>query len=102
MTRKRVRKSLNKAATQPCPYCKRDGHILSTDSMIIKIFRTLEEICTEEGAKTVTLRVNPRLAAKINEERTDQLRTLELRYNAVLKIVPSPDIHFEQIVEEIV
>lgn len=102
MTRKRVRKSLNKAATQPCPYCKRDGYILSTDSMIIKIFRTLEEICTEEEAKTVTLRVNPRLATKINEERADQLRALELRYNAAFKIVPSPDIHFEQIVEEIV
>ncbi len=101
MTRKRVRKSLNKSVTQPCPYCRREGFILSMDTMIIKIFRTFEEICREEGAKNVTLRVHPRLAVKIKEECQKQLETLEERFSAVLKIVPSTDIHFEQIVEEI-
>ncbi|RJP32341.1 MAG: Rne/Rng family ribonuclease [Candidatus Omnitrophota bacterium] len=101
MTRKRVRKSLNKSVTQPCPYCKREGYILSMETMIIKIFRTFEEICREEGAKNVTLRVHPRLAVKINEERQKQLESLQERFNAVLKIMPSNDLHFEQIVEEI-
>ncbi|MBD3266776.1 Rne/Rng family ribonuclease [bacterium] len=101
MTRKRVRKSLNKSITQPCPYCRRDGHILSTESMIIKIYRTFEEICKEEDAKSVTLRVHPRLATKINEDTTDQLEVLQKRYNAILKVLPGNDLHFEQIVEEI-
>ncbi len=101
MTRKRVRKSLNKALTQPCPYCKREGHILSTDTMIVKIFRTFEEICKEEGATNVTLIVHPRLAAKINEEKQDQIEILQKRYEATLKILPGADLHFEQINEEI-
>ncbi len=101
MTRKRVRKSLNKSLTQPCYYCKRDGQIMSNESMIIKIFRTFEEICKEEGAHNVILKVHPRLASKINQERTDQLEELSKRYNADLVIIPSNDVHFEQIVEEI-
>ncbi|MGC9328222.1 MAG: Rne/Rng family ribonuclease, partial [Candidatus Hinthialibacter sp.] len=101
MTRKRVRKSLNKALTQPCPYCKREGYILSAESMIIKIFRTFEEICREEGAERVILRVHPRLADKINQERLTQLQSLQERYNAELKILAGADLHYEQIVEEI-
>ncbi|MEW6234508.1 MAG: Rne/Rng family ribonuclease [Candidatus Omnitrophota bacterium] len=101
MTRKRVRKSLNKALTQPCYYCKRDGHILSNESMIIRIFRTFEEICKEEGAHSVALKVHPRLAAKINEERKEQIEVLIKRYGTDLKILPSADVHFEQIIEEI-
>ena len=101
MTRKRVRKSLNKSLTQPCPYCKRDGQILSTETMIIKIFRTFEEICREEQAKSVTLRVHPRLATKIREEEQNQVEDLQRKYNAILKILPSHELHFEQIVEEI-
>ncbi|MBN2326992.1 MAG: Rne/Rng family ribonuclease [Candidatus Omnitrophica bacterium] len=101
MTRKRVRKSLNKALTQPCPYCKREGYILSADSMIIKIFRTFEEICREEGAERVILRVHPRLADKINQERLEQLKSLQESYNAELKILAGADLHYEQIVEEI-
>ncbi len=101
MTRKRVRKSLNKSMTQPCSYCKRDGYILSNESMIIKIFRTFEEICKEEGAHSVILKVHPRLANKINEERHEQLEALRRRYNAELEILPGSDIHFEQIIEEI-
>lgn len=101
MTRKRVRKSLNRKISQPCPYCKRDGAILSLDSMIIQTFRTFEEICKEEGASNVTLRVHPRIAAKIKEEKTAKLRELGERYNAELKVVPDNDLHFEQIIEEI-
>lgn len=101
MTRKRVRKSLNKALTQPCPYCKREGYILSADSMILKIFRTFEEICREEGAQRVILRVHPRLAEKINQEKMEQMKRLQDSYNAELKILPGADLHYEQIVEEI-
>ncbi|MBI1387062.1 MAG: Rne/Rng family ribonuclease [bacterium] len=101
MTRKRVRKSLNKSTTQPCPYCKREGFILSSETMIIKIFRTFEEICKEENAKSVTLRVHPRLASKIKEDYAEQQEALQTRYNASLKILPGADLHFEQIVEEI-
>lgn len=101
MTRKRVRKSLSKSLTQPCLYCKREGYILSPDTMVIQVFRTFEEICKEEHARNITLKVHPRVAAKIQEERTEQVATLQQRYSANLRIVPSSDLHFEQIVEEI-
>ncbi len=69
--------------------------------MILKIFRTFEEICREEGAQRVILRVHPRLAEKINQEKMEQMKRLQESYNAELKILPGADLHYEQIVEEI-
>ena len=101
MTRKRVRKSLNKKLTQPCPYCRRDGFILSVESMIIQTFRTFEEICREEAPTKVTLRVHPRVAAKILEEKREVVEKLQIRHQAELIILPGDELHFEQIVEEL-
>lgn len=101
MTRKRVRKSLTKALTQPCPYCKRDGYISSLDTMMISALRTFEEICKEEEARKVTLKVHPRVADKLLEDKQTQITLLEQRYNASLRIVSSSEMHFEQIAEEI-
>ena len=55
----------------------------------------------EEDAKSVTLRVHPRIAKKVFEGKAEQLASLEERYGAALKILPGEDLHFEQIVEEI-
>jgi ribonuclease G len=100
MTRKRVRRSLNKSLTQACPYCKREGTILSLSSMTIKVFRRIEEICRKTAMKEVALHVHPRLAAHINEERNEQLRNLERRYRKVLRVFPAKELHFEEMRDE--
>lgn len=100
MTRKRVRKSLNKSLTQPCPYCKRDGYILSTESMVIKTFRTVEEICRQGCDDTVKVRVHPRIATRIHEQHQSQIECLENRYRAHIEVLPDRELHFEQIVED--
>lgn len=101
MTRKRVRKSLNRMITQPCPYCKRDGSILSTDTMMINTFRTFEEICKEDSVEKVTLRIHPRVAKKIQEEKKREVERLQAKYGVQLEVLPGDDLHFEQIIEEI-
>ncbi len=100
MTRKRVRKSLNKLLTQPCPYCKRDGYILSTESMVIKTFRNIEEICRAGCDGTVKLRVHPRVASRIKESHQEQTESLESRYHVRIEISGDRELHFEQIVED--
>lgn len=100
MTRKRVRKSLNKSITQPCPYCKRDGSILSTESMVIKTFRTVEEICRTSCGDTVKVHVHPHVATRIHEKHQAQIDHLQERYRARIEVLPDREIHFEHIVED--
>jgi len=100
MTRKRVRKSLNKLLTQPCPYCKRDGYILSTESMVIKTFRSIEEICRSGCDSVVRLRVHPRVAGRIKESHQAQVEHLQDRYKIRIDITGDRELHFEQIVED--
>ncbi|HPA46775.1 MAG TPA: Rne/Rng family ribonuclease [bacterium] len=100
MTRKRVRKSLNKTISQPCPYCKREGSILSTESMTIKTLRTVEEVCRAGCDGPVKLRVHPRVAEQIEERFQEQIGRLEERYGVHIEIRPDRELHFEQIVED--
>ncbi|MFH1737558.1 MAG: Rne/Rng family ribonuclease [bacterium] len=100
MTRKRVRKSLNKSLTQPCPYCKREGYILSTESMVVKTLRTVEEICRAGSDGSVILRVHPRVAAQIHEKFLLQVECLRERYGVGIEISGDRELHFEQVVED--
>jgi len=100
MTRKRVRRSLYKSLTQPCPYCKREGSILSLPTMVIKVFRRLETMCRETAMKEVTLHLHPRVATHINEERTRRVEQLEQKYRKTIRILPAKHLHFEEIRDE--
>lgn len=100
MTRKRVRKSLIKSLTQPCPYCKREGYILSMPTMVTKVLRRLETMCRESAMKEITLHLHPRLATHINEERTSQVGAIEDKYRKSIRILPAKDLHFEDIRDE--
>lgn len=99
MTRKRVRKSLNKSLTQPCPYCKREGTILSLETMIVRVLRRMEEMCKTSLEDTVVLRVHERIAMHINEEMVDELEELRTKYSKEVVIEPVRNFHFEEIRE---
>jgi len=100
MTRKRVRKSLYKSLTQPCPYCKREGSILSLTTMVIKVFRRLETICRETAMKEICLHLHPRVATHMNEEKSQQIEQMEKEYRKNIRILPAKQLHFEEIRDE--
>ncbi|MBE7557640.1 Rne/Rng family ribonuclease [bacterium] len=97
MTRKRVRKSLYKSMMQPCPYCKKEGSILSLETMVVKVMRRIAELCAESPLERIHMEVHPRVASKINEEYSHQLAELEERYKVEVKVLANPELHFEEI-----
>ena len=100
MTRKRVRKSLYKSLTQPCPYCKREGRILSMATMVTRVFRRLETLCRQSAMKEITLHLHPRLASHINEGKSSEIDRIQAHYRKVIRIHPAKDLHFEDIRDE--
>jgi len=96
MTRKRVRKSLNRLLTQPCPYCKREGSILSLKTMAIKVFRRLVDLCQETALKEVALYVHPELAEHIALECSEQIDALEKKFHKDIRILPAKPLPFDR------
>ncbi len=97
MTRKRVRKSLYKSMMQPCPYCKKEGNILSLETMVIKVMRRIAELCLESPLERIHMQTHPRVASKINEEYSHQLAELENKHRVEIKVLANPDLHFEEL-----
>lgn len=98
MTRKRVRKSLRSSLTQACPYCKREGTILSVDTMIVRVLRRVEDLC-KSTYSDVALQVSERVAMTLNEEMADILDSLRSKYDREIIIQPVRNLHFEEIRE---
>ena len=59
MTRKRVRQSLERSLTQPCPYCAGSGRIKSNTTISLEIWRELMKLRDLHEGQDVIVRVNP-------------------------------------------
>ncbi|MCA9411355.1 MAG: Rne/Rng family ribonuclease [Candidatus Omnitrophica bacterium] len=99
LTRKRVRKSLLRGLSQPCPYCKGEGVIFAKSTMVTRILRRLEELLLEDPRDSTTLHVHPTLSEEINTNWSDYLQDLAARYDTRVRVVAEPGIHLEGIRE---
>jgi ribonuclease G len=99
LTRKRVRKSLLKGLSQPCPYCKGEGVVFAKSTMVTRILRRLEELLLEDPRDAITLHVHPSLSEEINTSWSDYLKELTSKYETRVRVVPEPGLHLEGIRE---
>ncbi len=99
LTRKRVRKSLLKGLSQPCPYCKGEGIVFAKSTMVTRILRRLEELLLEDPRDSISLHVHPSLSEEINTNWSDYLKELSSRYETRVRVVAEPGVHLEGIHE---
>jgi ribonuclease G len=96
MTRKRVRESLGRSLTEPCPYCSGESVIKSKKTICYDIFRALERQGLMLSGKQVSLYVHPALAEELFGEERRFLEILENRYGMKVNISASDKFHIEQ------
>ena len=68
VTRKRVKQSLERQLTEPCPYCSGSGSIKSSSTICYEILTEMQKIGAELDGQGVILRVNPDIARALKEE----------------------------------
>src|SRR5258708_4732354 len=66
VTRKRVKQSLERVLTEPCPYCSGTGVIKSTSTICYEILSEVKKIGGELNSHGVVLRVNPEIARALH------------------------------------
>ncbi|HWP99952.1 MAG TPA: Rne/Rng family ribonuclease [Vicinamibacterales bacterium] len=96
ITRKRVKQSLERQLTEPCPYCSGVGLIKSSATICHEIFSELRKLGPELDGHGVLLRVNPDIARALKEEERPVLRELEQALGRQITVKPDVHLHHEQ------
>jgi ribonuclease G len=79
MTRKRVRQSLHSLLMQSCPTCKGTGVVKSAAALTAEIYRKIQVAVRDISGQEILIRVNPDLAAHLQEQESEGLEILQRR-----------------------
>jgi Rne/Rng family ribonuclease len=96
VTRKRVKQSLERLLTEPCPYCSGTGTVKSIATICFDILTEMKKLSGELNGHGVLLRVNPDIAKALREEESAILRDVERAVGRRVTIKPDPALHHEQ------
>ena len=96
VTRKRVKQSLERQLTEPCPYCSGSGSIKSSATICFEILTELRKIGPDLDGHGVLLRVNPDIARALKEEESAVWRELQQVLGRPVTIRPDAHLHHEQ------
>lgn len=98
MTRKRVRKSLLGQITQPCPYCKGKGFVLSPQEISSKVRREIRRFSRKTLKDNVLVSVHPEVAFYLIGEDEVNLSRMEYETRKKIYIRTEKDFHVEQFI----
>ena len=96
VTRKRVKQSIERQLTDPCPYCSGSGSIKSASTICYEILTEMKKIGGEIEGQGVILRVNPDIARALKEEESALLRDLQHTLGKPVTVKPDTHLHHEQ------
>jgi ribonuclease G len=95
ITRKRQRQSLERALTQPCPYCSGAGRIKSVPTIVLSIRREISKRLEEGEGHSLLLRVNPEIARALMGEDRRLVEELEERIGMPIHVQSDEHLHHE-------
>jgi ribonuclease G len=96
VTRKRVKQSLERVLTEPCPYCSGSGVIKSSSTICYEILNEVKKVVPELNGHRVLLRVHPDIARALKEEESAVLRDMRSSVGKDVTIRADMKLHHEQ------
>jgi ribonuclease G len=96
ITRKRVKQSLERVLTEPCPYCAGGGTIKSSSTICYEILSEVKKVGSDMDGPGVLLRVNPDIARALKEEERNVLKDLKHMLGKDVIVKPDVHLHHEQ------
>ncbi|MEM7478709.1 MAG: ribonuclease E/G, partial [Planctomycetota bacterium] len=98
MTRQRIRPSLKRSVYEDCPCCSGRAVVKTAESMSIEVVRVLMMTCQQPKANRVTIRVNDKVAAYLNNRKRRDVMQIEEDNDVSIQILGSEALfpeHFE-------
>src|SRR5215203_6101684 len=95
ITRKRVKQSLERVLTEPCPYCTGTGVIKSSSTICYEILSEVKKIGPDLNGHRLLLRVNPDIARAFRDEERVAFKDLKQALGRDIAIRPDAQLHHE-------
>jgi Rne/Rng family ribonuclease len=96
ITRKRVKSSLERTLTEPCPYCSGTGTIKTSTTICYDILTEIKKVSADLDGYSIVLRVNPEIARALKDEGRSVFRELEATVGRPVTVRPDEQLHHEQ------
>jgi ribonuclease G len=96
ITRKRVKSSLERQLTEPCPYCSGTGAIKASATICYDILTEVKKVSGELDGYSLVLRVNPEIARAFKDEERELFRELETSVGRAITLRSDEQLHHEQ------
>jgi ribonuclease G len=96
ITRKRVKQSLERVLTEPCPYCAGSSVIKSSSTICYEILAEVKKISGDLDGQSLMLRVNPDIARALREEERAVLKDLKQTVGRDVVLKSDVQLHHEQ------
>ena len=96
ITRKRVKQSLERVLTEPCPYCAGSSVIKSSSTICYEILAEVKKISADLNGQSLVLRVNPDIARALREEERAVFKELKQALGRDIAVRPDTQLHHEQ------
>jgi ribonuclease G len=96
ITRKRVKQSLERVMTEPCPYCSGTGTIKNTSTICYEILSEVKKIGGDLNGQRLLLRVNPEIARALKEEEREVMKDLRSALGKDVTVKADFLLHHEQ------
>ncbi|MEX2273209.1 MAG: Rne/Rng family ribonuclease [Vicinamibacterales bacterium] len=96
VTRKRVKQSLERQLTEPCPYCAGSGTIKATSMICYEILTEVRKMSPDLDGQGLVLRVNPDIARALREEERLLFRELQDSVGKAVTLKSDGQLHHEQ------
>jgi len=96
ITRKRVKQSLERVLTEPCPYCAGTGVIKSSSTICYEILNEVKKVGPDINGHRLLLRVNPDIARALKEEESAVLKDLRASIGKDVTVKADVQLHHEQ------
>jgi len=96
ITRKRVKQSLERVLTEPCPYCAGAAVIKSSSTICYEILSEVKKIGGDLNGQSLVLRVNPDIARVLRDEERAVFKDLKQSLGREIAVRPDAQLHHEQ------
>ena len=96
ITRKRVKQSLERVLTEPCPYCAGSAVIKSSSTICYEILSEVKKISGDLDGQSLVLRVNPDIARALRDEERAVFKDLKQSLGRDIALRPDAQLHHEQ------
>ena len=96
ITRKRVKSSLERQMTEPCPYCSGTGAIKTSATICYDILTEVKKVSADLDWYSLVLRVNPEIARAFKDESRPLLKDREATVGRAVTLRADEQLHHEQ------